>query len=383
MAENQSTSPAPAPAPNKKLDKGFWFGLVIVLVIVSLSAMGFLLFQQLRSQQETLGGEVNKGDMQLLELTRQISSLQNQLLAIQQQMTVFESKIENQRGSMEKTLAEFTSLQTEKNQALRTDLLTRIQQVQRQLGKTRGDWLMADAEYLLSVANQRLYLMGDLKTTLEALQAADQRLRESGDPAAFKVRDAIAKEIETVRAIEPLDMVGWHARLVQLQQKVTQLDLILPYAGKPFTPATQVQDHAETEADEHELLNKAVKHLQDWVTLRHSDTDISKVLAPEEAEFIREQLRAKLELVKTALVHKQADVYAAAVTDAKTWFNENFAKNTPQGQAFQAEIRALTKLNLNRQMPDIGNSLKQLRDITKLRIEADKALSGASNPPQP
>ena len=38
--------------------------------------------------------------------------------------------------------------------------------------------MIADAEYLLSVANQRLHLVGDVNTTRMALEAADQRLRE-------------------------------------------------------------------------------------------------------------------------------------------------------------------------------------------------------------
>ncbi len=378
MAENQDTQRAPATAPAKSTDKGLWFGLFILLIILSLAGMGYFLFQQLRSQQETLGGEVDKGDMQLLELSKQISSYQSQLVAVQQQLAALETADKNQSAKLDKTLADFADLQSEKNQALRTDLLTRVQQVQRQLGKTRGDWLMADAEYLLSVANQRLYLMGDLATTLEALQAADQRLRESGDPAAFKVREVVAKEIQSIKAVEPLDIVGWHARLLQMQQKVAALDLILPYAGKPMSKATQVHDHADQEEDGHELMTKAVEHLQKWVTIRHSDTEIKEVLAPEEAEFIRQQLRVKLELVKTALVNKQADMFRASVNDTQSWFLANFAKNTEPGQQFQAELKELAALALDKQLPEIGQSLKMLRDISKLRIETDKALSGAS-----
>jgi uncharacterized protein HemX len=63
------------------------------------------------------------------------------------------------------------------------------------------------AEYLLSVANRRLHLMGDVSTTIEALKAADNRLRESGDTAAFKVRSQIVKEISAVKKVQVADVV--------------------------------------------------------------------------------------------------------------------------------------------------------------------------------
>ncbi|NYT47521.1 MAG: uroporphyrinogen-III C-methyltransferase [Candidatus Methanofishera endochildressiae] len=107
-----------------------------------------------------------------------------------------------------------------------------IQYIQRQLGKTRGDWLVADAEYLLSVANRRLHLMGDVSTTIEALKAADNRLRESGDTAAFKVRSQIAKEISAVKKVQVADVVGIYSQLEMLEEDVAKLGVFLPYSGK-------------------------------------------------------------------------------------------------------------------------------------------------------
>ena len=57
----------------RKSRSGLWFGIIMLLIIISVAGAGFYLFQQLRSQQADLGGEVNKGDMQLIELSKQIS----------------------------------------------------------------------------------------------------------------------------------------------------------------------------------------------------------------------------------------------------------------------------------------------------------------------
>ncbi len=64
---------------------GLWFGIIILLIITGVAGAGFYFFYQLRSQQDTLVGEVNKGAMHLIELSKQISGYQEQLAAIQNQ----------------------------------------------------------------------------------------------------------------------------------------------------------------------------------------------------------------------------------------------------------------------------------------------------------
>ena len=61
--------------------------------------------------------------------------------------------------------------------------------------RTRTDWLLAEAEYLLRIANQRLLIEQDIRGALAALNAADQVLRETDDVGAYPVREQLAREI--------------------------------------------------------------------------------------------------------------------------------------------------------------------------------------------
>ncbi|MGZ4997091.1 MAG: uroporphyrinogen-III C-methyltransferase [Methylobacter sp.] len=354
---------------------GLWFGIIMLLIILSVAGAGFYLFQQLRSQQDNLGGEVNKGDMQLIELTKQISGYQAQLAAIQSQLATVESEVAGKESHYSKNLEDFSRLHTEKLDSTRNELNTAIQQVQRQLGKTRGDWLIADAEYLLSIANQRLYLMGDVNTTREALEAADQRLRESGDAGAFKVREQIAKDIAAIRNVAVVDTVGMYASIQALQDQVGTLTLFLPYTGKTLTqpkPAPQ----QPTDKESQDLLDSALGQLEGVVTLRHTEHPIKEILTPEQAQFIREQLRVKLEMVKIALVQQNEQLYQSSLADAKKWTEQNFAKDEATNK-FVAELDRFNAIKIRSHFPDISLSLKMLRDITKLRLEADKAMAPA------
>lgn len=354
----------------RKSRSGFWFGLILILSIFAVAGAGYYFLMQLRERQSNLGGEVQK------EMAKKISDYQAQLTAIQEQLSTLESTVMNKDDHFTKRLDEVSKQHNEKLDNARKELTEEITRLQRQLGKTRGDLLIADAEYLLGTANERLQLVGDVNTAREALEAADERLRESGDAAVFKVREEIAKEIAALKNVEAADTVGLYASLRSLQDASENLTLLLPYAGKTLSPSTEIHSHADKKEPDHKLLDSAIESLQGVVTIRHSDQPIKATLTPEEAQFIREQLRAKLETVKIALVQQNEALYRAGLQDAKKWTELNFTPN-PDTRKFITELDRFLAINIRSHFPDISASLKLLRDITKLRLETDKALQNA------
>ncbi len=349
------------PPEVRRSRSGFWFGLIILLVIAVVTGAGYYFLSQLRDKQEGLGGEV-KG-----AVSQQISDYQSQLAAIQSQLAAVQTEVGNKELHFTNSVTEFSKLHGEKLDTTRKELSEEIQKLQRQLGKTRGDWLLADAEYLLSVANQRLLLMGDVNTTKEALEAADQRLRESGDAAAYKVREQLAKDIAAISRVNAADVVGIYSTLQMLETQIDSLTLLLPYAGKDETIKPVAPDVKKEPKD-------LMGQLETMVTIRHVQQHVNEILTPEQAQFIREQLRVKLEIITVALVQQNDLLYQASLSDAQKWLLQNFAKEK-EADRFAASLDKIAEVRIRSQFPDISLSLKMLRDITKLRIETDKAFS--------
>jgi uroporphyrin-3 C-methyltransferase len=351
---------------------GFWFGVIILLVVIGIAGAGYYLLMQLRERQTNLGGEV-KG-----ELSKKVADYQSQLSAIQSQLSTIEATVAGKDAHYTKALDDYAKLHNEKLDNIRKEMNESIQHLQRQLGKTRGDWLIADAEYLLSVANERLHLIGDVNTSREALEAADQRLRESGDAAVFKVREEVAKEIATLKNIPVPDIVGLFGSIQALQDQVDQLALILPYSGKalaPYSEKKQEKPSPESKTDKSsDLVDSALDELGEIVTIRRTDQPIEEVLTPQQVQFIREQLRVKLEMMKIALVQQNEAIFHSNVQEAKKWTEKNFTQ-TADNQKFINELNRLSEVKIRSHFPDISTSLKMLRDITKLRIETDKAVT--------
>ncbi|OQK16892.1 hypothetical protein AU255_03035 [Methyloprofundus sedimenti] len=383
----QKVAPTPASTPKqKKSGNGAWFGLVIILIILGLAGAGFLLLQQLRDKQQDLGGVLSKDSQQMQELTKQISGYQNQLVAIQTQLSSLSAEVGSKESNFEHKLNEHSDIHNQRLTNVAERLKESIQHIQRQLGKTRGDWLVADAEYLLSVANRRLHLMGDVATAIEALKAADNRLRESGDTAAFKVRSQIAKEISLVKKVEVADVVGIYSTLDMLEEDVDKLNVFLPYSGKTkdqqstskVSPDTPAADETSTD-DVNDMLDKALVEIEGIITIRRLDNPVTTIISPEQKAFITEQLSTKLAIVKLALVQHNDALYQAGIDDVQQWLDKNFTKDA-EYKHFLTELEQLKRIQLRSNFPDISQSLKMLRDIAKLRLDSDQASQSEQEP---
>ncbi len=372
VIEEQQENQAPVVVV-KKTHTGLWIGILAIALVIGLAAAGFYFMQQLRTSQDT---ENSQDDQKIIEVDKQINNLQQQLATLQSQISNLNAEMTGKDNHFTQTLADFSNLHEEHLATARKDLENSITVLQRQLGKTRGDWLLADAEYLLSVANQRLHLVGDVATTREALEAADQRLRESGDASVFKVREQIAKEIALLNGVVVPDIVGIYAGIQHLQSAVDGLSVFLPHAGKTPEKSAEPQDLS---SHGHEILDKVAKELEGYVVLRHTEQPVNAVLTPEEAHFIKQQLKVRLEMIEIALVQQNDTLFTSSIENAKEWLKINFAENS-QTQHFAEELAKLSGVQLHSQYPDVSGSLKLMKDISKLRLETDKAIL---NDPQP
>ena len=216
-----------------------------------------------------------------------------------------------------------------------------------------------------------------MATTRLALEAADERLRDSGDAAVFKVREQIAKELALLNGVTVPDIVGLYGTLQHLQESVENMDVFLPHPGKQ---PDKSQSTSSNLADrDNGLLSTVAKQLQGYVVLRHTQQPIDAILTPEEAHFTRQQLKVRLEMIEIALVQQNDALFATSIADTRQWLKKNFAENLAT-ERFANELNKIASIQISAQFPDVSGSLKLLKDISKLRIDVDKSIS---TPPVP
>ncbi len=323
----------------KRSKAWLWIGILALVGLLGLGALVFYLDMQHQGQQKGLSEKVTsdltKQDQQVMELTQQISGYQTQIAAIQSQLANVQQSSSGKDTHFNQALDDFSKLHTEKLDMTRNEFKTALDQVLRLLGKTRTDWMIADAEYLLNVANQRLMLTGDVATAKLAMEAADARLRESEDAAVYKVREQVVKELDALSKIGVLDVVGLYAKINALQQAANQLNVKLPFVGKQEKVVEPAQNNASPDAG---LLDKALVGMKDIVSIKHVDVPVAGILTKEEAQFSLQQIKVRLDMVKMSLLQQNEALYLASIADVRQWLKENFTLDAI-GNDF------LTKLN--------------------------------------
>ena len=361
----------------KKRGTGEWLGYGALVLVLILVAAGVFLLHELRSKQEGLGSGLDKGDKQMQELLHQISNLQAEVATDHQQLATVQSQVSTEDSKFEREIGDEGSNFKNQLEAVRSDLGGAIQHIQQHMNQSRGDIMVADAEYLLSVANQKLHLVGDVKAVVAMMEAADQRLHDSGDPAVFKVREALAEEINVLKDFNPPDLVGVSAKLLVLEGQVKDLPLFLPHSDRSKEDHTPVATSVpEAEKKGGGWKESVVKDLKRIVTVRHTDRPIQAILLPEEVAALRQVMLLKLEMARSALLRGDDTLYKANMESAVSWLKENFDPAAAATQSLLEDIQSLQHLQLQVPLPDISKSLGLLRNIDKLRLDSDKGHPG-------
>lgn len=227
-------------------------------------------------------------------------------------------------------------------------------------GADTDDWLIAESEYLLRLANQRLNLEKDLQGALAILMAADSILAETKNPQLDHIRSVLAREIVTLRAVPAVDVTGAVSRIQAVQEQVIQLEWMPRTLPKAVVKEETIEDKIELTAWQ-KFLVKAENGLSSMVRIQHHDTALPAPLTPDQYYYLQQNMQLMLEQAQVALVRQQADLYLHSIQRTQAWLNEFVRSETAQAQALQQTLVELAKWEVAPALPDISGSLNELR----------------------
>lgn len=289
--------------------------------------------------------------------------LQRQDHKFAHQLSALQSQVEQDRASQRAASAEFEH----KLQALREQqhaAQNAIEVLRNKTGRSESEWLVAEAEYLIRIANDRLQLSRDVGTALAALKAADGRLRLAGDPALLGARKALAQEIQALRAVNQPDVPGLSLTLGSLIDGVNKLPLRTPASGKALEHAAQSADSQSATGAKgpgwRGVLKGVWHQLKSLVVIRHTKKATRPLLPPNERFFLTENLRLQLEQARLALMRGDAADYRRRIATAQQWLHAYFNTDSAATRGALQTLAQLAKQNIHPALPDISGSLRLL-----------------------
>jgi uroporphyrin-3 C-methyltransferase len=221
-------------------------------------------------------------------------------------------------------------------------------------------WVVAEARYLMEVANRRLALERDDSSALAALMAAEARLQSLRDPALNGVRRTLAQEIQMLRSIPHPDITGIAARLASGEELATRLP-VLGSIAEQYRPDEPVPDATPGFARAWRVVKNSFTGM---VSVRRIGEDAVELVSLEEQGLRRHHLQLLLYGARMAALRGDAADYRANVGAARRWLEEMFDLRDVSVSSLQKDLQALEQVNIAPALPDISRSLQLLERVT-------------------
>lgn len=221
-------------------------------------------------------------------------------------------------------------------------------------------WRIAEAGYLLRIANQRARLEHDVPGALRLVRAAEDILEQIDDYRLVPVREALVAAEAELAAQPQVDPVGLYLNVEREILRLSEWPLTEPgFQRDDETPAQAADD---TEPGGWQALQARLRGLFEF--RRSGDSDASaaagRPLAPTEQAQLRQQLHLKLLHAQLALLKRQPEVWEQSLETAADWAAR---MDHAPAQGTAERLRALARETVRPDIPDISAPLRQLQRV--------------------
>ncbi|MDH5391857.1 MAG: uroporphyrinogen-III C-methyltransferase [Gammaproteobacteria bacterium] len=325
-----------------------------LFVLLAVSAAAYYYWMDLHNNLNKLGTTNTLQSASLTELSQQLS---DSSLMIQQQQD---------------KLTEITQLITQQQAEIKVlsdaqqTLLKTTQNIFDISHRSQSQWVLAEVSYLLSLANQRLLIARDIKTTVAALKSANQRLQDLSDPGLLKVRKQIASEIYQLNLLPLPDINSIAFSLDNMTQAITQL----PFKSLQQTLIDNRQSSEDIDlsafADD-SFFAPLWARIKSLVTIKKHNRELYTAVTPVQKNDISGNLRSSIEASRLALINKNTAVFQFEINKAVAIISQHYEKTDSRVAALLEELLPLSQLTLLPELPDITTSWQLLHKIMAIK----------------
>lgn len=243
-----------------------------------------------------------------------------------------------------------------------------LQTLYLELANNRDEWTIAEVEQLLVIASQQLQLAGNVQAALLALQNADARLQNLDKPQIISLRKVIGRDIQRLQALPSVDVVGMSLKLESLSEAADKL----PLASMHHPEATKNPIMPDWDANPWRRLSQEVWHdIKNMVRLERMDRPEQPLLAPEQAYFLRENLKLRLLATRIALLQHDEAIYRSDLQTAENWVTHYFDVSDAATKSALNTLHQLSSSDISIEIPAISESLNAVAKY-KLSLERGK-----------
>ena len=257
---------------------------------------------------------------------------------------------------------------------------TQLESLMQTLSRTRDENLLDELESSVRLAQQQAQLTGSVAPLLTALKLAQAKLSKLSQPRLSALERALTKDIERIKSFAMADTPSVLLCLDELVRMVDELPLANemgvrrnPTAVRSGATALDTTPRASSELGAiskagnwvhdvsqsltSELLAPLWSGLQSLVRISRIDEPQAVLLSPEQAYFVRENLKLHLLNAKLELLARQPKALSDDVSLVQKELNQYFDTHAKSTQSAMAQLVALQKDLKQLDLPHLDDTL--------------------------
>lgn len=338
---NNSHQASGNPPPVQK-SSGMGFALTaLMLSLIALGGSGYLFFQgkntldALRAQtDEKVSHAVEKRDENTFLLQQSV----NDQKSLQQE-------VKNIQAALEESKIAYKNLERS----------------YRELTSGRTQWLVDESESTLNITAQQLIFTGNTQIVQTTLENLEKRLNRFDRPELLSIKKGISDDLANLRQQPYVDIVSASLRLDRLRSDTDNLPLRSDSVlEESLSGPVSLSDK---QGKWYQNLWKDLKTTaKDLVQIRKINSTDAMLLSPEQAYFIRQNIKMNLMDARLALLQHQADIYRKDLDIIINEVQHYFDTQSPAVTAWVEEVTQLKELNIQSPSTDLlKNSISAVR----------------------
>jgi uroporphyrin-3 C-methyltransferase len=230
---------------------------------------------------------------------------------------------------------------------------SQVEELISSLSRSRDENVLADVEAALRVAQQQSSITGSAEPLMAALRQAEERLARYNQPRLERVRRAVARDLDRVRAVALVDLPSLSIRLDEAVRLIDELPMLsTPVArsvdsqgsGKAPAPAASPKVNAASASKASAsgwgdwsgvdwaawstLGGRVWAEVRTLVRVTPIERPEAMLISPEQRFFLRENLKLRLLNARLALLSRQFEQAQTDLNQAQQALERYFDRDS-------------------------------------------------------
>jgi uroporphyrin-3 C-methyltransferase len=223
---------------------------------------------------------------------------------------------------------------------------TQIEELIQSLARSRDENVLADLDAAIRVALQQAAITGSVEPLVLTLKQADERLARYNQPRLERVRRAVVQDLDRTRNAGVTDITVLTIRLDEVIRQIDELPLLsAPERRVPSKPAVAADTKPPANAASgvasgagsawsvldgerwRDIGGRFWQEVRSLVRVTRIDQPEAMLVAPEQAFFLRENVKLRLLNARLALLSRQFDTAQSDLRDAQSALDRYFDRS--------------------------------------------------------